>query len=223
MDSRFEEFYSSFEHYDRELAAEVLDIKQKFIYREAENHRKIMESLIDKTISIKEKLDGKTILHVQEETHGKNNAQGSKNDLGISDKLIKKHRISISSPNDSDDGSQEDDQETSVDSLRESERVKMSQFIDKRPNVLLWKHEESFRRKTNQAIGTAFEKKKIEREKVEELVPAIGDYMAKTAHTFDMVARKSKYSFNGAPVKAVRQTSATTDKSWGQTMAFRIS
>lgn len=222
ISSQFEEFYTGFEGYDPVLASEMLEKKNQFLYREAEDHRQVVEALINKTISLKERIAGRVSLKVPDDQNVKSKAKTG-SDLGKSEKLKKKHKNSVSIRADSNDESQNDDEDTSVDSLHESERVRLSQFIDKRSNAQLWRHEESFRKKTHLMIGTAFEKKKMEKEKVEELLPVIGGYMAKTANTLEMIARKSKLAFPDLTSKAAKETSQTSDRSTSRNVPFKIS
>jgi hypothetical protein len=222
INSQFEDFYNAFENFDPVLASEMLEAKQKHIYREAGDHRHIVEALVNKTVTIREKIAGKASLRVPEEVTSKGKPKTS-SDLGRSDRLKPKHKNSISVRPDSQEGSEDDDEDTSVDSLPESERVRLSQFIDKRSNAQLWRHEESFRKKTHLMIGTAFEKKKMQKEKVEELLPVIGGYMAKTANTLDIIARKSKLSFPDLAAKAAKETSQTSDRSTSKYGQIKIS
>lgn len=212
INSRFEDFYECFEIYDETLAAEMLHVKQNYLFREAQDHRKIIEGLVDKTLFLKEKIAGRSQLTLPEGLLMKSKSRKTI-DLQATDRTSKNRKMSVTSRQDSQGESQGDDADTSVDSLRESERVRLSQFIDKKSNFQLWKHEASFRKKTNHIIGTAFEKKKMEKEKVEELLPVIGGYMAKTVTTLEMIARKSKLSFPDLQAKAAKETSQTTDRS----------
>lgn len=208
---KFDEFYSSFDMVDPKIVADILSMKEKFIYKEIEDHKSIIEELVEKTLKMnlllckqKPKLAPKFSLvpNIMKEKLVINNSQ---NKL----ERMKTQSLAASSQRSNDIS----DEDTSVDSLRESERVRISQFIDKNEKADLWKHEASFRRKTVKRITTALEKKKTENRNIEDILPQIGNFMSKAAHTMNNIERKSQMAGADVFLQAVRETSRTSDRS----------
>lgn len=197
----------------------MLATREKFIFREAGEHRAIVESLVDKTLELKKKLnpeDHRRSSFIQLIKPEPGNISTRRGTVIHASKKAK-------SPSFKSSGSSSDNEEvdTSVESAPESHKVNLSRFIDKKEHVDLYKHETSFRRKTNHLITTALDREKTGKDKVDALLPQIGNFMSKAAIKLDFISRMTV----GVPLtdltsKMARETSQTSDRTQRKTFVL---
>lgn len=220
--SKFEDFYDSFEVFHRQLAEELLYEKDKHIFREAEEHRAIVESLVGKTLKLKNKLSPQkeqrpSFIQLLKPGEGKSSSR--RVSVNFKSKKAKSPSFRTSSQLSSDN----EEVDTSVDSVSESHKINFSRFIDKKEAVDLRNHEASFRRKTKHIIGNAIDRENLGKNKVEEILPQIGNFMTKAATKLESLSRmsivgKTPRPFADLTSKMARETSQTTDRTARKTI-----
>lgn len=189
----------------------MLGARQKYIFCEAEEHRTIVESLIDKTLNLKSKLYPQDQLRPTLMQFIEPNPDSNSRRKSI---LLKVSKKDISpSPKLSPISSDNEDMDTSVESAQETTKVNLSRFIDKKEEVEFYKHEKSFRRKTNHLIATALDKERVGKDKVDIIIPQMGNFMSKAANKYDMISRiRVGGDFPDLTSKMAKETSQTCDR-----------